>query len=279
MAWKDDPSLYYASSDKALGISQGDIVVAPTALFFPGIGEREAIAPNLGEARMIHVWTGSQDRRILSAPTLSVEVAWALAMVIPHGCAMEKEWNERVQELQRSGISEEEAEAEATADPSLDPTILIAPIKRYEGLSERRQRSILSGDRLGEFPVPGTNIIPAGYVDLNAVTALHFTLVPIDQRIAMLSDLARAYLQRALALHFAWRHNSALTEIEDAIGRTILDSSVTTIPSRKSPRVKVALLLDNGTKLVLEGDAPSVASKYIPERAPRRAAPSHSTGK
>ncbi|HEV3155871.1 MAG TPA: hypothetical protein VGZ00_00825 [Candidatus Baltobacteraceae bacterium] len=269
-SWNNDASLYYAASWSELALSQGDIVLAPTAFFFPGRGEREAVAPELGDSRTIHVWTGSEDGKVISAPTLSVEVTWSPAMVIPHTCAMEKEWNERVHELARTGIPQEEAEAQATADPYLDAVLLIAPIKRYEGLPDRRQRSILSGNRLGEFPVPGTNVIPAGYVDLNAITAVHHTLVPIDQRIAVLSEIARAYLQRALVLHFAWRHDSALADIESAIGRTIIDSSVIAVPSKKPSRVKVVLLLDDGTKLVLEGDAPSPVPGYVPERPPRR---------
>jgi hypothetical protein len=270
MAWHDDESLYYASLDNDVALSQGDIVIAPTALFFPGEGEREAIAPRLGENRTVRIWIGGVDDRILSAPTLSAEVLWSLAMVLPHNCAMEKEWNECVAEFCRSGISQEEAEARANSEPGLDTTIMIAPFKPFDGLSDRRVRSIQSGNRLGEFPVVKTALIPAGYIDFNAATALHYTLVSVDQRVAALSDLARAHLQRALAMHFAYRHDSALDEIEKAVGRMIVRASLLEVPSKKSRRVKVALVLDNGTTLVLEGDAPSSEAGYVPERSPRR---------
>jgi hypothetical protein len=270
MAWHDDESLYYASLDNDIALSQGDIVIAPTALLFPGDGEREAIAPNLGENRAVRIWTGGADERITSAPTLSAEVLWSLAMVLPHNCAMEKEWNEHVAELCRSGISQEDAEDLANSESGLDTTIMIAPFKPFDGLSDRRMRSIQSGNRLGEFPIVKTALIPAGYIDLNAATAVHYTLVSIDQRVASISDLTRTHLQRTLAMHFAYRHDSALDDIEKAVGRMIVRTSLLEVPSKKSRRVKVALVLDDGKTLVLEGDAPSPEATYVPERPPRR---------
>lgn len=269
MAWSDDPQSYYGSLDDDVALAQGDIVIAATAILFPGEGDSDAIAPTLGDHRVVRLWRGTEDNRIFIAPTISADVGWALAMVVPHACAMEKEWNERVVELIGNGISAAQAQADASADPELDPFVTIAAIRSYTGVAQKRERSIRSGSRLSAFPVVGNGRIPEGYVDLTALTTVRYTLVPVAQRVATLSSLAKAFFQQKLAMHFAYRDNSDLDAIARAVGRRIADVNVIEAPSKKSPRVRVAMTLDDGQILTLEGNAPQTRDPTSPERPPR----------
>lgn len=269
MAWYDDPAIYYAPADEDVALAQGDIVIAPTATFFPGGGEPDAVAPELGGSRIVRVWRGADDDRVVVAPTISADIMWALAMVVPHNCAMEKEWNERVVELKDAGASQNDAERGANADPNLDVSVTIAPILRYEGLQPKRERSIRSGMRLSAFPIVGDGPIPDGYVDLNSMTTVHYTLVPTAQRVAALSELAQAFLQKKLAMHFAYRDDSDLNVVSRAFDRRIIDVNLVESPSKKSRRVKVAMVLEDGHTLMLEGDAPSTSGRRAPERPAR----------
>ena len=257
MAWFDDPDEYYGPGDENTAIAQGDIVITPTATLFLGEGEPDAVAPELGEHRTVRLWRGADHDHVVAAPTLSAEVGWALAMVIPHNCAMEKDWNERVAELVASGASQGEAEQQAGSDTTLDPLVTVAPILPYAGLSAKRERSIRSGLRLSAFPVVGNAQVPEGYVDLNAMTSAFYTLVLTEQRVAALSRVAEAFLQKKLAMHFAYLDDSDLDVIAKAVGRRIVGVNVVEAPSKKSARVKVAMTLEDGETLVLEGSAPA----------------------
>ena len=190
-------------------------------------------------------------------------------MVIPHNCAMEKDWNERVAELVASGASQGEAEQQAGSDTTLDPLVTVAPILPYAGLSAKRERSIRSGLRLSAFPVVGNAQVPEGYVDLNAMTSVRYTLVLTEQRVAALSRVAQAFLQKKLAMHFAYR-DSDLDVIAKAVARRIVGVNVVEAPSKKSARVKVAMTLEDGETLVVEGSAPAPRPTRVPERTASR---------
>ena len=138
MAWFDDPDEYYGPGDENTAIAQGDIVITPTATLFLGEGEPDAVAPELGEHRTVRLWRGADHDRVVAAPTLSAEVGWALAMVIPHNCAMEKDWNERVAELVASGASQGEAEQQAGSDTGLDPLHGYSDSSRCRTVGEAR---------------------------------------------------------------------------------------------------------------------------------------------
>jgi hypothetical protein len=55
-----------------------------------------------GEERTVQVWLGST-RTLLEAPSRGLQARWGLAMVLPHACALEKEFDERVVVLMRPG--------------------------------------------------------------------------------------------------------------------------------------------------------------------------------
>lgn len=177
------------------------------------------------------------------APTLKARVRWDLAMVIPHDCALEKEFNERVSELVREGASEEVAVEEASADNTLDRLVAVAPIRAYEDTTAKRKEGIRTGQRHGTFPVPAssTYCIEPGWVDLTAPTTLDRGFFSPNLRLASLTDRAADYLRASLARHWAYRDLTRKDEISKAIGRTIVDIKAA---SMAKDRLRVELFLD-----------------------------------
>ena len=101
----------------------------------------------------------------LDAHFLQVDDAWnpgkplgiaagiGIAMVITHDCQLDKEWNQRVRDLQKSGVKIEVAEREATADATLDRTLIISPLVDPNDLRGERG-NYLAGRVIGYLPVP-----------------------------------------------------------------------------------------------------------------------------
>jgi len=170
-------------------------------------------------------------------------------MVLPHPCAMEKEWNERVAELVAAGKTVEGAQAEANTDVDLDKYVALATVRSYEGVSESRAALINRGDWLGAFPIVAHGAIPASYVDFSQISTVRWDLLT-HQRVSALSDLAAAHLRHRLATYFAYRAKSKLGAVEAAIGQRIVEVNAT--PTNR--KLTVSLILENGTTLVLEGD-------------------------
>ena len=103
MAWYDDASLYYGAAAEVL--TQGDIVVAATGVFEGDRGDVSPASPlYFGEERLVQVWLGSTGT-LPEAPSLGLRARWGLAMVLPHACALEKEFNERVATTARNSSS------------------------------------------------------------------------------------------------------------------------------------------------------------------------------
>ncbi|MDA8355169.1 MAG: hypothetical protein M0Z95_02450, partial [Actinomycetota bacterium] len=59
---------------------------------------------------------------------LGIAAGIGLAMVVTHDCQLDKEWNQRVRELQRSGMTLDRAEREAASDVTLDRTLVVSPL-------------------------------------------------------------------------------------------------------------------------------------------------------
>lgn len=271
MAWFDDPAHYYGPGAETL--AQGDIVVTASGVFHEASGPAVALAPPFGQAQDVALWEAAGGL-LPDAPALSITVTWGLAMVLPHVCALEKEFNERVAELTHGGLTQEEAERQANDDPSLDRFIAVAPLLLYDQLAPRRREGVRSGQRLGAFPVvahAGTGI-PEAWVDLTRLSTVERALVEVPglpHRLAALSDLAVAHLQFALARHWAFRDLSRLDEISRAVGRRI--QSVTAVAAPKG-RLAIGLILDGGDQLTLEGSARPEPPSDAPRRKARGAA-------
>jgi len=252
MAWFDECDKYFlADLDDARALFQGDIIIAPTAVIVPGVADTDIAAPSeLDVVRRVTLWRASETVDLPGAPSLSADVRWGLAMVLPHSCALEKEWNERIQELIATGMGKSEAEGEATADPNLDSRIAIAPVLACDGLGAERVAAVSRGESLGFFPVPSDGRIPQSYVDFNQISTVRWEVLSRKQRLTALSDLSRAHLGHRLATFFAYREKSTLGEIEAAVGQRIVDVNAT--PTAK--RLTVALILEDGSTLILEGE-------------------------
>lgn len=253
MSWFDNESEYYR--DAVGPLRQGDLVLAPTVILGPGECEGAGVSPTaLGEQRSVQVWKATK-HLLPEAPTLKAEVRWDLAMVIPHDCALEKEFNERVGELVRNGTPEVVAIEEASADRTLDRLVAVAPIRAYEETTPKCKEGIRTGQRHGTFPVPAsaTYCIEPGWVDLTAPTTLDRNFFSPNLRLASLTDRAADYLRASLARHWAYRDLTGADEISKAIGRTIVDIKAAPM-ARDKIRLELFLDSDGGT-ITLDGSS------------------------
>lgn len=264
MAWYDEPAKYYRDVQPEEPLTQGDIVIAPTTIIYEGTAESDITGPSdLDQRRRTTLWVSVKEE-LPAAPTFSAETRWGVAMVIPHPCAMEKEWNERVADLVNSGVPEPQAIDEATS-ADLDPYVTLAPIFGYDSLPRERRRSAQTGSRLGNFPICPSGDLPASFVDFNQMTTMHFSVAPRIRRIRGLSNLALAHLHHSLVMHFAYRGYAGLANIEEAVGHIISDLQVS---KRAKGKLVVNLILDNGETLTMESqDVEQRAGGR--ERAPR----------
>jgi hypothetical protein len=265
MAWCDNPAEYYRNFSPDDAVGQGDIIIAPTSLIVPGIAEGGMAGPaDIGETRRSLVWRSVSDE-FPAAPDLSADVRWGLAMVVPHACAMEKEWNDRVKELLAGGVDKAEAIQQANADANLDEYITLAPIELYASIAEWKHDGIKKGQRLEYFPVCGSDVIPEGFVNFNQLSTVHYTLVKRSLRQAVLSDLALAHLHHGMTMHFASRGLAGLEDLEKAVGETIVRVAV-------SPRAKGKLVVDfilSSGKSVTVESKDTGAQPDAPERPAR----------
>jgi len=266
MAWYDDPSLYYGSPAEVL--AQGDIVIAATGLFEGEHGEASPASPlHFGEERLVQVWLGST-HRLPEAPSLGLRARWGLAMVLPHACALEKEFNEFVATLVAAGHEQSEAEQIASEDLSLDRFIALAPLCTYNELAPTRHIGVQTGTRLGTFPVPenGPSGIPGTWVDLRRISTTDVTLIDVDpMRLASLSPLAQAHLQAALAKHWAYRDLSRYDELQRAFGQRI----TAVVPISTGKKMRIGFTLENGTQLVFDASDKPLPPPNAPARRPR----------
>lgn len=252
MAWFDDPKQYYRDLPAITdALAQGDIVVAATTVIFPGDGESDVAGPTtLDESRRSTVWLAS-GATLPGAPALSANTRWGLAMVVPHSCALDKDWNERISDLIDAGHPRDDAIRRASEERDLDPFITLAPVLSLTSLPESKRLGARMNRRLGNFPICPNADIPDAFVDLAQLSTVHYSTIPTSSRVASISDSALAHFHFAVAMHFAYRSLSGLKELEDAVGRQIVNISVT---ERTKGRLVVSLILDDGQELVLEGE-------------------------
>lgn len=259
----DDPREYY---EPAIGyLRQGDLVIAPSVTLW---SDRERTADpdvlltpeRVGITQSTLLWPHREEVEGVSA-----EARWGLAMVLPHECAIHRDFNRRLIQLQEAGNSQDDAIEQASNDPTLDPTIVVAPVIPLSHLPESDRRSVASGGRIGLFPVcPGPNAtaptIPAGVVDLGRISEISRRLV--HARVARLSNRARALLRFKLAEQWAYRNQSLDDEIARAVGHTIVRHQVI----ERAKDLQVILELDDGTTLILKQDQRRLGRLDLPER-------------
>ncbi|WP_298212349.1 hypothetical protein [Ferrimicrobium sp.] len=128
--------------------------------------------------------------------SLGVAAGIGLAMVISHDCQLDKEWNRRVRELERSGMPRELAEQEATSDASLDRTLVVSPLVDPRDLAGGKG-NLLAGKVIGYLPVPAhpEDLVTECVVDLTYRCTIDRFGV---EKIASISETARKQLRYAL---------------------------------------------------------------------------------
>lgn len=175
---------------------------------------------------------------------LAIAAGIGLAMVLTHDCQLDKEWNQRVRELERGGTSTERAEAEATADATLDRTLVVSPLVDPNDLRGGRG-NLLAGRVIGYLPVPAhpEQLVEECVVDLTyQCTIDRFDVV----KVASISEAARKQLRYALIQLDALRTADLGFEVEAVVGRTIQRVDV---PKRDPLTVRIQL--DDGQVIQL----------------------------
>jgi hypothetical protein len=145
-------------------------------------------------------------------------------MVTSHDCQLDKDWNRRRTALIKAGISEEEAEAAAEGDQSLDRALNASPLI-YPDEPGLDRGNLMAGKVLGYLPVPGSDdgLIPESVVDLS----YRVTLDRLDvARVACISDMVRAQLRYALVSLDTLRARALGFEVEAVVGRRIEDVAI-----------------------------------------------------
>jgi hypothetical protein len=202
-------------------LRQGDIVLAPSAILQPG--ETDLPVPEaplvLGESVRAPAWIVASSQ----APAMDVEACWSPVLVLSHDCELEKEFNERVYELIAGGMSEEEAVSDASADPTLDPFAVVAPLLPYGEFPAERHAGIRSGQRIGALPIDVLPLDGGDYVvDLFRPTTVSVYLLPQAAKVASLAPASVFELRYKLSEAYASRDLAVLAEIEAVVGHTIV---------------------------------------------------------
>jgi hypothetical protein len=175
---------------------------------------------------------------------LGIAAGIDLAMVLTHDCQLDKEWNRRVRELVRGGMPADQAEQEATADTTLDRTLVVSPLVDADDLRGDRG-NLLAGRVIGYLPVPPhpDNLVDECVVDLT----YQCTVDRLDVvKVSSVSEAARKQLRYALIQLDALRTADLGFEIETVVGRTIRKVEV----PRRDP-LAVRIHLDDGQVMQL----------------------------
>ena len=176
--------------------------------------------------------------------SLSISTGIGLAMVVTHDCQLDKEWNQKIRQLTKAGMSEDEAELEATSDQTLDRTLVVSPLVDPDDLRGGRG-NLLAGNVIGYVPVPAhaEGLVDECVVDLT----YQCTIDRLDVvKVASISEAARKRLRYALIQLYALRTADLGFEIEATIGRIIRDVE---IPARDPLIVRIRL--DDGQVIEL----------------------------
>jgi hypothetical protein len=254
----DEVDRFYAPTGECY-YQQGDIVLAPHALLAPGT-EPDEQRMGLGIPVRRRVWDG--DEFELGVPSTVAEALLAPAMITSHDCTLDKEFNRRYRELRQSGRSKAEAIEEAGNDPSLDRLLNVAPIVPFEAAAPSATAQLKRNEVLGYFPVCESEErgVDAGVVDLLRETTIDRSLI-VD-RLAILSQEARAALRYALARFWVYRAPKLTFELEQAIGKQITDVRLS-----RDGTLALVLVLNDGSEMRLL-QAPPEQSAGGPERPP-----------
>lgn len=232
-------------------LRQGDIILAPSVVLVPP-EQRDLSAPRrgperLGQAQRLAMWDG--DERATS-PDVSAELRFSPVLVLSHDCELEKEFNERVRDLMAASVPQDQAVAQAEADPTLDPFAVVSPLLAFSELPEQRHSGVRQGQRIGFFPILQLPRDGGDYfVDLGKVTTVSVQLLPHSGKVASLAPESVFELRYKLSEAYAIRDLAVLQELERLTGRTIVRASA--LP-KSGKKTSLQLFLDNGDIVHLE---------------------------
>lgn len=232
-------------------LRQGDVILAPTAVLRPPdelAYDVDGIPPppsHLGGRVHTLLWTADG-----LAPEVVAETLWAPVLVLSHDCQLEKDFNERVRDLIADGVALDEAIAEASADPALDPFAVVAPLEPYSAVPAHRHAGIRAGDRIGYFALDRLPGDEGDYVvDLGRACTVSVRLMPQGAKVASLGPSSAAELRYKLAEAYAIRDLSVVAELEAMVGQRILRAEALPKSKKKSALV---LHLENGELIHVE---------------------------
>jgi len=240
--------------------SQGDVYLAPATTVWSGLSM--SAPPTIpqgprspGQSIATRAWELAPAAHE-HTPEVTLATSWGPVIVISHDCEIDKEFNEYVDALMKTGVSEDDAISQATARDDLDRFILVSPLLPYapEVVAEERWESIRSAQKIGYFPIPA---IPgfgeAEYLlHLSRISTVERRLLVPRYKAASLGDDARALLRFKLAEALASRNLSLVSKREAAIGRRLED--VRTLKTKRQDAT-VALVWDDGTELQVAAKA------------------------
>jgi hypothetical protein len=233
-------------------LRQGDVILAPATVLVSADEAANADAPALppqylGDRVQTSLW--SRPTRLV--PDVVAETVFAPVLVLSHDCQLEKDFNERVRALvEEEGLLPADAIARASADPSLDPFAVVAPLQPYSEIPEHRHAGIRSGDRIGYFAVDAVPGDEGDYVvDLGRTCTVSVLLLPQSAKVASLGPVSVADLRYKVAEAYAIRDLSVIAELEAMVGHRIIRAEALPKSRKKSA---VILHLDNGDLIHLE---------------------------
>jgi hypothetical protein len=280
---------FYATEAEAPpGIAQGDIFLCPVGALLAAEGRE--VPPgtpptpgvdDIGVPFVVRAWEPPAEDGRLWAPAAVHEGRWGPVMVITHECDLQKDFNALGRICAREeGLTVEEVEQRLARRLDLDRYAVVAPVLSYDELrqqwppelrTDQREGDVRRGTRMDFFPLPAH---PAGLLSDSVVSFVRMGtiergLLECAQRIASLSEPARAVLRYKLGSQLSIRDASVLSEIEAAVGQRIVRTAVTPIPPSKGRKkqVSVVLHLENGDVLHLQGEPIREATPEGPERS------------
>lgn len=221
-------------------LNQGDILIAPIVR----VATRELFVPDKWDR--LDQDEHHTDRSAVDGEDIFLLSGRELVMVTSHDCHHDKEWNAEVRRLVKAGESEEDAQAIAEANASLDRTFQASPLVPVADLPDDQQGNLRAGKVVGYYPVPASpdGAFPDCVVDLTYRCTVD--RLAISNRRWCLSESARDRLRYAIARFDSFRSVELSEQLESAIGREITDVQVD-----KGSGIKVTLTLDDGTTLDL----------------------------
>ena len=178
---------------------------------------------------------------------------YGMAVIIPDGCAIDKDYNTLFARYCADGMPADQAEERALMDA--DPFIAVAEAWPVEALPEHRQREAESG-AIGYIPflLPQFPSVPkdarAYAVDLSRIATVSWRA--IHRRIAIGDDRWRQDIQVALCRFFAARTIRVNEELAGAFQDTVVRVEALTPPAGNPPRTRVRLQFSSGKALTLE---------------------------